>query len=607
MSLLLGLQGVSKAFGATPLFTQLSLALAEGDRVGLVGPNGSGKSTLVKLLAGVEAPDAGTRSARKLLRLAYVPQDARFDPQRSVEEIVTAALGREVPDPDTRYAQVGAVLGRVGFRDPHQRAATLSGGWSKRLAIACALVHAPDLLLMDEPTNHLDVEGILWLERLLRTDALAYLVVSHDRYFLEHVSNRVIELNRCYAGGILDTRGTYSAFLQIRDEVLSGQESYRDTLANRVRREIEWLQRGAKARTRKSSARIEQAAHLQAELAAVASRTEMRTAQLEFTASERKTKRLLVAEHITKRVGERTLFASLDVVLSPGTRLGVLGPNGSGKTTLLRVLAGEVPPDAGRVEAAPELRIVFLSQHREHLDPTLTLRRAFAASGDQVVYRDRPIHVVGWAKRFLFAAEQLDMPVGRLSGGERARVAIAQLMLRPADVLMLDEPTNDLDIPTLEVLEESLLEMPGAVVLVTHDRFLFERVSTTVLALDGRGGAARFADYQQWEDAQRLPSTAPDATAPAAPRPAAKPAGIKRLAYAKRREWEQMESTILAAEEALAACRAAVADPTIAADAALLHQRYTELQAAEQRVEQLYARWAELEAEQTAGDEPGAP
>jgi ATP-binding cassette subfamily F protein uup len=598
MSLLLGLQGVSKAFGATPLFTQLSLGLAEGDRVGLIGPNGSGKSTLVKLLAGVEVPDAGTRSVRKLLRLAYVPQDARFDPQRRVEEIVNAAIGDDVLDPDTRYAQVGAALGRAGFRDPHQPAATLSGGWSKRLAIACALVRAPDLLLMDEPTNHLDVEGILWLERLLRTDALAYLVVSHDRYFLEHVSNRVIELNRCYAGGMLEARGAYSAFLQTRDEVLRGQESYHDRLANQVRGEIEWLQHGAKARTRKSSARIQQAAQLQAELAAVASRTETRTARLEFTASERKSKRLLAATQIAKRVGERTLFASLDVVLSPGTRLGVLGPNGSGKTTLLRVLAGEIPPDAGRVEVAPELRIVFLSQHREHLDPMLTLRRALAESGDQVVYRDRPIHVAGWAKRFLFAAEQLDMPVGRLSGGERARLAIAQLMLRPADLLMLDEPTNDLDIPTLEVLEESLLEMPGAVVLVTHDRFLFERVSTTVLALDGRGGAARFADYQQWEHAQRLTSAAPDGTGGAPPRPAAKPTGIRRLPYAKRREWEQMESTILAAEEALAACRAAVADPTVAADAALLHQRYTDLQAAEQRVEQLYARWAELEAEQ---------
>ena len=599
MSLLLSCQALGKAFGATVLFEQLSLGLFEGDRVGLVGPNGSGKSTLLKILAGIEAPDAGTRSMRKLLRLGYVPQDSSFDPDHSVEDIVSGALADDLLDTDERHARVGATLAKAGFPNVQQKAATLSGGWTKRLAIACALVGNPDLLLMDEPTNHLDIEGILWLERLLRADAVAYLVVSHDRYFLENVTNRVIELNRCYASGVLDTRGTYSDFLEKKDEVLRGQERYQDTLANRVRREIEWLKRGPKARTRKSAARIDGAAGLQDELAAVTSRTATRSVRLEFNASDRKTKRLLVAEQITKRFGMRTLFDSVSLTLSPGTRLGILGPNGSGKTTLLRVLTGEAAADAGHVERADGLRIAHLDQQRALIDPTVTLRRAFAPHGDQVVYRDRPIHVAGWAKRFLFPAEQLDMPVARLSGGERARVAIARLMLLPADVLILDEPTNDLDIPTLEVLEESLLDFPGAVVLVTHDRFLFERVATVVLAIDGTGRTQFFADYRQWEEAQRRP-TPPVEKAAAAPGTSAKPAasGIKRLSYGKRREWEQMEATILTAEQDLDACRAAVEDPSIAVNAALLHQRYAALQAAQERVDRLYERWAELEAEQ---------
>ncbi len=599
MSLLLSCQAISKAYGTAPLFEQLSFGLFEGDRVGLVGPNGGGKSTLLKILAGIEAPDSGTRAVRKFLRLGYVPQDATFPLDQRIEDIVTAALADDLLDADDRHTRVSIALAKVGFPDPRQHVATLSGGWTKRLAIACALVRAPDLLLMDEPTNHLDVEGILWLEKLLRAEALAYLVVSHDRYFLENVANRIIELNRCYATGVLDTHGTYSDFLEKKDEALRGQESYRATLANRVRGELEWLKRGPKARTRKSGARIQDAALLQAELAMVTSRTATRAVRIEFNASDRKSKRLLVAERIAKRFGSQTIIDGLSLTLSPGMRLGILGPNGSGKTTLLRLLAGDEAVDSGTIERADGLRIVYLDQHREQIDDTLTLRRALAPHGDQVIYGDRPLHVATWAKRFLFPTEQLDMPVAQLSGGEQARVSIAQLMLRPADVLMLDEPTNDLDIPTLEVLEESLLEFAGAVVLVTHDRFLFDRVSTVVLALDGTGRAEAFADYQQWLDAQRGQASVVEKPSTAGPVAKPGPSGVKRLSYIERREWAAMEATILAAERALEECHAATSDPSVAADAAVLHQLYTALRAAQEHVDRLYARWAELEAKQT--------
>ena len=283
----------------------------------------------------------------------------------------------------------------------------------------------------------------------------------------------------------------------------------------------------------------------------------------------------------------------LDVLLTPGARLGVLGPNGSGKTTLLRMVVGELEPDAGTIEMAEGLRIVYFEQNRESLDPNATLLRALAPDGDTIVYRDRPVHVAGWAKRFLFRGEQLDTVVSRLSGGERARIVLARLMLQPADLLVMDEPTNDLDIPTLDVLEESLLEFPGALVLVTHDRWLIDRVSTRILALDGRGGAEYYADFAQWESSRGTrPADDAKSDRPSAPR--AKEKG-RRLSYLEQREFDSMESNVLAAEARLETAKARAHDPAIASDAVTLQERFAELEAAQAEVDRLYARWAELE------------
>jgi ABC transport system ATP-binding/permease protein len=590
---LLGCQKISKRFGTTPLFVDLTLAIEEGDRIGLVGPNGSGKSTLIRILAGTEAPDAGVVSVRRLARLAYVPQHPRFPQDQAVASIVAAALDAPELDEATRTARVRATIRRAGFVDPDVTPATLSGGWQKRLAIARALVGSPDLLLLDEPTNHLDLDGILWLEELLETEPAAFLVVSHDRWFLEHIVRRVIDLDPVHAGGFFETRGRYSEFLERKDAALHEQARWQETLANQVRREIEWLRRGPKARTTKAQARIDGAGKRIEELAQIQARQTTRTAAIEFSATDRRTKRLIVAERVSKRFGERRLIENLSFVLSPGTRLGLLGPNGSGKSTLIRLLTGELEPDRGRIEHADGLRIVTLDQQRTGFDPATTLRRALAPDGDQVVFCGRPVHVAAWARRFLFPTEALGMPVGRLSGGEQARVHVAALMLRPADVLVLDEPTNDLDIATLEVLEESLTEFPGAVVLVTHDRFLFERVTTTVLGLDGKGTVTPFADYAQWESARRA---RPATEAKAAPARREAKAAPKRLHWSEQREWEGMEAAILAAEEAVVLTEAATLDPAVAANAGELAARCRALDEARHEVERLYARWAELEA-----------
>jgi ABC transport system ATP-binding/permease protein len=595
--LLLSCQELTKAFGATPLFEGLSFGLSEGDHVGLVGPNGSGKTTLLRVLAGLEPPSSGTRAARRRLRLGYVEQDPRFPPETTVGSVLREAIAEEPIEEHEAEARVALVMGKAGFVEASAPTPTLSGGWKKRLAIARELVRQPELVLLDEPTNHLDLEGILWLEELLPREPEAFLAVSHDRYFLEAVAGRMMELNRVFPGGLFDVRGSYSRFLEKKDELLAGQAAYQDSLRNRVRGELAWLARKARARTRKGQARIDEAHRLQDELADLDERARTAAVDIDFAGTERQTRRLLVAEGLKKGFGPRSIVTGLDLVLAPGQRLGLLGANGSGKTTLLRILAGRELPDSGSVTRAPNLKTILFDQHRSRLAPDVSLKRTLAPSGDSVVYRGQPIHVAGWAKRFLFRADQLDTPLGRLSGGEQARVLIALLMLEPADLLLLDEPTNDLDIPTLEILEESLIDFPGALVLVTHDRYLLDRVSTRLLALDGRGGATFFADYAQWEAAERAadegePRARPASTSRDARQEADRP---RRLGYLEQREWDEMEGRILEAERRLESCQSAAADPEVALDHLALAERLGALKEAQAAVDQLYGRWAELE------------
>jgi ATP-binding cassette subfamily F protein uup len=404
------------------------------------------------------------------------------------------------------------------------------------------------------------------------------------------------ELSRQYANGIFTAEGPYSKFLEKREEYLTVREKLEESLATKVRREVEWLRRGAKARTTKSKARIGEANRLIAELDDVGQRNRTSTARIDFTASDRKTKKLIEAVGVAADGGGRRLFSGLNLTLRPGDRVGLVGPNGCGKSTLLGVLMGERAAAAGTVERADALQIVYFDQNRDQLDPDVPLKRALAEHGDSVQYRGRVVHVNGWAKRFLFRPEQLEVAVHRLSGGERARVLIARLMLREADVLLLDEPTNDLDIPTLEVLEESLLDFPGAMVLVTHDRFLLDRVATTVVGIEPGGTAGYYADYGQWEAAQQSRSMPAPKREEAAPKPAVAAASKKKLSYIEAREFESMEARILEAEATLAERKAQMEDPAVVSDPRRLQQAYADLTAAQASVENLYERWAELEA-----------
>ena len=601
MTVLLSVQGLAKGYGPRPLFTDLSLDLRAGERVGLIGPNGSGKSTLLRLLAGREEADAGSRTLRRGTRLGYLPQDDIFPPGQTARAVLLDALAEEPMEDHERQTRAAITLTQVGFSDPDQEADALSGGWRKRLALARALVCRPDLLLLDEPTNHLDLPGIAWLERLLRSVSFGYVVATHDRAFLRAATDDIVEISRVYPGGSFRAAGSYDDFLRRREEFLEGQARRQESVANQVRRETEWLSRKESAQRSKSASRIEDAARRRQELAELQYRNNaVGAAGIDFVATGRQTRKLLTATGLAKALGGQPLFVGLDVMLVPGSRLGVLGPNGSGKSTLLRVLADEVNADAGTIARAEGLRTVVFEQGRATLDPAVPLRKALCAIGDTVTYRGRPVHVVAWAKQFLFQTEQLDVPVGDLSGGEQARVRIAQLMLRPADLLLLDEPANDLDIPALEALEDSLEEFPGALVLVSHDRALMDRLCTEVVGLDGRGGAGLYGSVGQWLAAyERTTEEAAEASRPAKPTaaPAPRPAAPKprKLSYREQQELDGMEAAILAAEETLAerqgeVQRAATAGHAVLADACRA------LEEAQQAVDTLYARWQELEA-----------
>jgi ATP-binding cassette subfamily F protein uup len=590
------------------LFREIDFQIDEGDRIGLIGPNGSGKSTLLGVLAGLIDSDDGEVARRRLTKLSYVAQVSEFKSGVTARDVVHAALKEAQVHESEWEGRTAETLGRAGFEDFDTEAVTYSGGWKKRLSIAQALAQEPDVLLLDEPTNHLDLAGIEWLEELLAGASFACVVVSHDRYFLENVATEMVELNKQYPEGMLRVHGNYSQFLEKKEEFLESQAKRQESLENRVKREMEWLRRGPKARTTKSKARIGSANELIGELKDMKGRAQVSSAGIDFSATDRQTKRLVELKDVRLHLGGKPLLNGLSFQINAGMRVGLVGPNGSGKTTLLRLLLGQIEPDGGEIRPANMLRTVYFDQTRV-VNEKVTLRRALAPEGDSVIYQDRVIHVASWASRFLFTGEQLNQPVERLSGGERARVLIANLMLQPADLLLLDEPTNDLDIPTLEILEESLLEYTGALVLVTHDRYLLDRVSTVVLGLDGMGHAERFADYLQWEKWQKdqklraTRGTGVQARAAAAGQPAvaeaeAPQAGKKKLSYMDARDYATIEARILAAEEVLSAKQGMLEQPDVAIDPIRLQTALADAQAAQEAVETLYARWAELEAKQ---------
>jgi ATP-binding cassette subfamily F protein uup len=604
MGTLLTVTGLTKAFGSHPLFEGITCSVDPGDRIGLIGPNGAGKSTLLSILAGEMPPDEGTRSAQRGLRIGYLSQMPAFREGATIREsVLEGASGAHAGEEDWEAGfAADEFIARLSLvtegRTPDTPVSTLSGGWKKRVALARELVRRPDLLLLDEPTNHLDVDAILWLEELLARAPYATVTVTHDRLFLQRVANRILELDRRNANGLLDVRGDYATYLRVKEERLATDAQRELSLRNQLRRETEWLLRGAKARSTKQQARIQRAGALETEVGTLAERNRSQSVRLDFQASERNPKRLIEAKGIGKAYGKNVLFSNLDLLVTPHSRIGLLGPNGCGKSTLIRTLLGTETPDTGTIFRTENLQPVVFEQGRDSLDPDATLAKTICPEGDHVEYRGTLVHIRSYLDRFLFKEEQRDMKVSRLSGGEQSRLLLARLMLRKTNLLVLDEPTNDLDLPTLQVLEDCLADFPGAVILVTHDRYFLDRVTNRILAFGrdekGHGTLTALAGLDQWEAwAAGRKGAGP---ARAAGRPAPKDAARKRrLGFREQRELDGIEARVQEAEAARNELREESEHPDHASDAPRLVAILAALEEKQAEIDRLYARWEELE------------
>ena len=616
--ILLAATGLTKAFGSRPLFERISVSIDAGDRVGLIGPNGAGKSTLLSLLAAVETPDEGTVTATRGLVIGYLAQVPAFREGASIRETVLEGAKDHGAGEEEWKAGLAAdeYIARLTLtaedRTPETPVTRLSGGWKKRVALARELVRRPDLLLLDEPTNHLDVEAILWLEGLLAKAPFATVTVTHDRLFLQRVANRILELDPRNPGGLLDVRGNYETYLSVKEARLSADIEREASLKNRLRRETEWLRRGAKARSTKQQARIQRAGALEGEVEELATRTRSASVRLDFQDSGRSPKRLIAAKGIGKGYGGHLLFDGLDLLVTPESRIGLLGPNGCGKSTLLRVLLGSEAPDTGEVLRADNLSPIVFEQGRESLDPDSTPAKTLCPAGDKVEFCGAFVHIKSYLDRFLFRPEQMEMAVGRLSGGEQSRLLLARLMLKKTNLLVLDEPTNDLDLATLAVMEDCLSDFPGAVLLVTHDRWFLDRVTNQILAFGkdakGEGTLVSLAGLDQWEawraaEREEKPGNGGPACGMGAPSAqAAAPGRKRRLGYLEQRELDGMEERILAAEGARDALKAECEKPENATDGLKLVELLGKIEACQSEIDRLYERWDELQ--KRASDTP---
>ena len=624
---------IARAHGLTPILKDVSLSIDEGERVGLVGANGSGKSTLSRVLAGYDLPDQGTLARRRDLRLMYLAQEPELDEDRTVFETVESALGTwrtahvayeavseklraGVGDPEAlvheqtalaaeierlggweQAHRIDEILSHLGLARPSQRVGTLSGGERRRVALARVLVASPGLAILDEPTNHLDADTIEWLEEHLRTVYRgALLLITHDRFFLDNVVTRVLELDR---GVVSSYEGGWTDYVSAKAERLAHEARVEARRLNLLRREQEWLSRGPAARTTKQKARIQRAEALDDTVRAARRREETIALAAGVAASG---KRILEFEKLSFARGDRTLLRDVDLIVTPGERIGVIGPNGVGKTTMIKMILGEELPTAGRVELGKNTRIAYFDQTRASLDPEKSVYDNLYEGSDKVLVAGRWMNLHGYLEDFLFENARQRQKVGLLSGGERARLALAKTLRGESNLLILDEPTNDLDVTTLAVLEDLLASWPGCAIIVTHDRAFLDHVATSILAFEGEGRVVRYAggwtDYRAqraYRAAQEAP--APKTEAPKTEAPKTEAPAKKKLTMAEQKELEALPDRIDAAETAAKELEARLEDPALYArggtEAAALQRS---LDAARAEVDALLARWESLEA-----------
>ncbi|HMQ10485.1 MAG TPA: ABC-F family ATP-binding cassette domain-containing protein [Oligoflexia bacterium] len=606
---LLSVNQLSQAHGVKKLFKDLSFAIQPQDRIGLLGPNGAGKSTLLNIIAGQLKADSGQVIYSQNLKFGYLDQIPTFK-HETIEEELLAVLEDAFDKRQRSMAE--ELISRLGLDtgsfNRHAELKTLSGGQQKRVALARELLKQPDLLILDEPTNHLDIESLLWLEDYLEQQKnLTLLCVSHDRLFLQNVCHTIFDLDPKYKDGLLKIDGSYDHYLQHKENILQTQESLESSQANVLRRETEWLQQGAKARTTKAKARIENVYKLKTEVEALRALNKKRDLSIEFSVNEKLPKKLIEAKKISKAYADKTLFKNFDLNLMAGSRIALLGKNGVGKTTLIRCLLGEENVDAGHIERAENLFANYIDQARAGLELEKSLIENLDSQGGHVFVNGTPWFIDAYLNRFNFKKEQFNMPVKALSGGEKARLMLAKLMLKPSPIIVLDEPTNDLDIETLDVLRDALKSYTGAVILVTHDRLFMEQVCDSIIAFtekndllnDEEGELIRFESYLQWQDWKNERKKQEQAKLEQLKQTQKKKSSnVLKMSYKESYELEHIESHIQEKEEQLEAVKREITSEAVVSNPEKLIELSKQLNALENEVETMYQRWAELDEKQ---------
>ena len=632
---LLSLKRASLAFGHVPLLDQVDFQLDSKECVGIIGRNGTGKSSLLKVAAAQVKLDDGECWRDPHSKIAYVPQEPELDPAHDVFTAVSQGLGAvvdqlreyhaisqqlahaqdteplltrlqqlqhqlEAEQAWTLQSRIETILSRLGLA-ADTPVSTLSGGWRKRVALAQALVQAPDVLLLDEPTNHLDLEAILWLEELLLAFQGSVLLITHDRRFLDRLATRIVELDR---GHLTEFTGNYSQYQVKKAELLAVEAQHQARFDKFLAQEEVWIRKAIEARRTRNEGRVRRLEQLRRDRAA--RRDRQGQVQLQLDSGERSGKLIAELENVHMAYGDKVLIQRFSTRIMRGDRIGLLGPNGIGKSTLLKLILGELQPTQGRIQLGTNIQVAYFDQMREQLDPEATLMDTISPGSDYVQIGDERKHVIGYLEDFLFAPQRARSPVKSLSGGERNRLLLARLFARPANVLVLDEPTNDLDIDTLELLENLLQDYPGTLFLVSHDRAFLENTVTHVIAFEGQGKLTEFGGgYDDWlrfsqerasqaAATQKPASPAPQTAAPATAPPAA---SRKKLSYKEERELEALPQDIEALEQEQAEIQAQFAQGDIYKQAPeqvkTLQERLDEI---EMLILQKLERWEALES-----------
>ena len=590
------LDRVSIAYGHLPLLDEVAMQIDARERVSVIGRNGTGKSTLLKIISGEIAPDTGTVWRQPSLRIARLEQDVPLSAHRSVFDVVAEGHTHHLEEDEAwlREHHVELILSRLEL-PADAIVDTLSGGWRRRVLLARALVGQPDLLLLDEPTNHLDIEAIQWLESFLAEYEGAVMFVTHDRAFLQRLATRIIELDR---GKLTSWPGNYATYLRRKEEALANEQVLADKFDKKLAEEEVWVRQGIKARRTRNEGRVKALEAMRAERAA--RREQMGNVRLQVEQAEQSGKLVFEATEITKGFAGAPIIREFSTRVIRGDRIGLIGPNGAGKTTLLRMLLGELTPDAGEIRLGANVQIAYYDQQREQLNPDRTVFDTVGEGNDTVTSNGRTRHVHAYLRDFLFSDERARSPVKALSGGERNRLLLARLFTRPANVLVLDEPTNDLDLETLELLEEQLVEWPGTLLLVSHDRAFLDNVVTSTFVFEGDGRVQEYVGgYEDWvrqrlEEQVRLRADTSERNKPKTTKIVAKP---KKLSFKEQRELDGLPAVIDALESEQRALAATIASPGFYKEPAdVITRSLARVDELQRELAAVYARWGELDA-----------